>query len=134
MSLETYPEKYTRLKNLVGGLYGEIPGPLSGFTHLHQKSIAEGVLSKKIKELLALGMAITSNCNECIAYHVHDALKAGASREEILETIGVAIMMGGGPALMYGCEALEALNQFALAERPNNSPAQLNNVPSLPLS
>ncbi len=47
-----------------------------------------------------------------IAYHVHDALRAGATRQEIVETIGVAMMMGGGPATMYGCHAFEALDQF----------------------
>jgi len=43
---------------------------------------------------------------------VCDALSAGATEEEILETIGSAILMGGGPAVMYGCEAWEALKQF----------------------
>jgi alkylhydroperoxidase/carboxymuconolactone decarboxylase family protein YurZ len=43
---------------------------------------------------------------------VHDALHAGVSREEIMETLGVAVMMGGGPAMMYATEAVEALNQF----------------------
>jgi alkylhydroperoxidase/carboxymuconolactone decarboxylase family protein YurZ len=48
----------------------------------------------------------------CIAYHVHDAVLAGASREEVVETIGVAILMGGGPAMMYGCEAMAAFEQY----------------------
>lgn len=52
-------------------------------------------------------------CDGCIAFHVHDAVKAGASRKEIVETIGVAVLMGGGPSVMYGCEALAALDQFA---------------------
>jgi alkylhydroperoxidase/carboxymuconolactone decarboxylase family protein YurZ len=60
---------------------------------------------------------VAGHCDGCIAYHVHDALKAGASRKELLETIGVAIMMGGGPALMYGCAALEALDQFEARDK-----------------
>lgn len=112
MSVESFPEKYQRLKGLVDDLYNENPGTLSGYTILHQKSLAEGALSRKTKELMALGMAITGMCDGCIAYHVHDALKAGASRDELKETIGVAIMMGGGPAMMYACDALEAMNQF----------------------
>ena len=69
-------------------------------------------MSSKTKELISLGIAITVRCEGCISYHVHDALKAGATAEEIVETIGVAILMGGGPAMVYGCEALEALEQF----------------------
>ena len=53
-----------------------------------------------------------SAANFCIAFHVHDALAAGASRAEVLDTLGVAVMMGGGPAAMYACDALTALEQF----------------------
>jgi AhpD family alkylhydroperoxidase len=59
--------------------------------------------------------SIAARCDGCIAYHVHDALKAGATRKEIVETIGVAVLMGGGPATVYGAEAFEALNQFETA-------------------
>ena len=100
----------------MGELGAEIPATMSGFNSLHKASTAEGVLSSKTKELIALGIAIRVRCDGCIAFHVHDALKSGASSEEIVETIGVAVMMGGGPALMYGCEALEALNQFVALE------------------
>jgi AhpD family alkylhydroperoxidase len=112
MSNETYPEKYHRLQLLAGKLSTEIPGPIKGFSELHRESLQNGVLPKKIKELMALSISMATQCTGCIAYHVHDALKAGASREEILETIGVAVMMAGGPGLIYGCEALEALSQF----------------------
>jgi AhpD family alkylhydroperoxidase len=110
--MTNYPEQYAHLQKLVARLMMETPGTLGGFRHLHKESQAEGALSKKTKELMALAISIAGHCDSCIAYHVHDALKAGAARKEILETIGVAIMMGGGPALMYGCDALEALEQF----------------------
>ena len=61
---------------------------------------------------MSIGIAL--RCNGCIAFHVHDALDAGANRQEVLETIGVAILMGGSPSMVYGCEALEALDQFEL--------------------
>jgi len=112
MANETYPEKYHRLQSLAGKLSSEIPGSMKGFAQLHQQSLQDGVLPRKIKELMALSISITTPCEGCIAYHVHDALKAGASREELLETIGLAVMMAGGPGLIYGCEALEALTQF----------------------
>jgi AhpD family alkylhydroperoxidase len=62
-----------------------------------------------------LAVGISAHCDGCVAYDVHDALAAGASRGEIIETIGVAIMMSGGPALVYGCEAREAIDQFHAA-------------------
>ena len=67
-----------------------------------------------MKELIALAIGIAVHCDGCVAYRVHDALRAAATRAEV-ETIGVAIMMGGGPAVVYGCEALVAGEQFEAA-------------------
>ena len=64
------------------------------------------------QELIALGIAITVRCDGCISFHVHDAMAAGASAEEIAETVSVASLMGGGPSVVYGIEALQALSQF----------------------
>lgn len=107
-----YPEMYDHLRELMVKLGAEAPGVMSGFTKLHQATTTDGVLPAKTKELIALAIGIAVHCDGCVAYHVHDALCAGASREEIVETIGVAVMMGGGPSLVYGCEALEAVDQF----------------------
>ncbi len=116
----TYPKLSEHKRDLMGQLRQEIPGTMVGFDRLHKAAVAEGTLSTKTKELIALGIAIAVLCDGCIAIHVHDVLQAGASREEIIETIGVAVLMGGGTALMYGCEAYEALEQFgaeALAQK-----------------
>jgi AhpD family alkylhydroperoxidase len=111
---KNYPEHYARLREMMGKLGQEIPDTMGAFSRLHKVSTDTGVLNTRVKELIALGIAITVRCDGCIAFHVHDALEAGASPEEITETIGVAVLMGGGPAVMYGCEALEALEQFEL--------------------
>ncbi len=110
-----YPEYYQHLQSLMVKLGNELPGPMAGFGQLHRQAVAGGTLSTKVKELIALGIAIAARCDGCIAYHVHDALRAGATRKEVLEAIGVAILMGGGPAAMYGAEAFEALDQFETA-------------------
>ena len=55
-------------------------------------------------------------CQGCITYHARAALKKGASREEVVEAIAVAVEMGGGPAVVYGAEALTAFDQFAAAD------------------
>jgi AhpD family alkylhydroperoxidase len=107
-----YPQRRHDLQMLLGKLAKELPGPLAGFGRLHKETTGPGTLPAKTKELIALGIAIAARCQSCIAFHVHDAVKAGASRQEVLEAIGVAIMMGGGPAAMYACEAYEALAQF----------------------
>lgn len=70
------------MKQLMGKLSGEIPGPMGGFARLHQSAVANGALSGKAKELIALGIAITVRCDGCIAFHVHDALQTGANYED----------------------------------------------------
>jgi AhpD family alkylhydroperoxidase len=109
---KNFPEHYEHMRDLMGRLGTEIPETMSAFSKLHGASASDNILSAKSKELIALGIAIAVHCDGCIAFHVHDAIKSGASREEITEAIGVAILMGGGPSVMYGCEALEALEQF----------------------
>lgn len=113
-----YPEHYKKLKQQIDGLGKDLPGPIGAFFGLHGKALADGALERKTKELLALAISVTVRCDGCIAYHVHDALEAGASRAEILEAVGVAVLMGGGPAVVYGAQAREALEQFEAAGRP----------------
>lgn len=85
----------------------------AGFTALHRAAMSEGALDVKTKELIALGIGISKQCIDCIGFHVIAAKKAGATREDVTETISVAIMMGGGPAYMYGAKALAAFDQLA---------------------
>lgn len=110
--MKDYPKRYEEVIALMTKMGGKIPDTMMAFSQLHQSGIAEGALKKSVKELIALGIAITVRCDGCIAFHVHDALEAGANHAEIMEAIGVAIVMGGGPSVVYGCEALEALEQF----------------------
>jgi len=108
-----YPDLHAHLQKLYAKLTRELRSPMSAFARLNGEALSPGALDAKTKELIALGIGISARCDGCIAYHVHDAVRAGASRQEILETIGVSVMMGGGPAVVYGCQALEALDQFA---------------------
>ena len=98
----------------MGELGAGIPNTMKCFSSLHHSAgTGNGTMDGKVKELIALGIAIAIRCEGCIAFHTHDALKAGASEQEIMETIGVAILMGGGPSVMYGCEAFEDAVQNA---------------------
>ncbi len=112
-----YPNYNYRLRNNIALLSDRLPREMEAFTRLHKSATADGAISRKTKELIALGVAMTVNCDGCIAYHVKDALEAGATPDEIVETIGVVVMMGGGPAVVYGSQALEALEQFLLEKQ-----------------
>ncbi|MGC8627295.1 MAG: carboxymuconolactone decarboxylase family protein [Acidimicrobiales bacterium] len=112
---DNYPKRYNEVVEMMRNFGPEASGVMEGFSRLHSASVANGALSSKIKELIALAIGITVRCDGCIAFHVHDALKAGATPEEVAETIGVAIMMGGGPSVVYGCEAWQALKEFEQA-------------------
>jgi len=107
-----FVELHQHLQDRLGQLGSELPGPMSGFSRLHKKSVEAGALEAKTKELMALAISIAVHCEGCIAYHTHDAVQAGATRAELLETIGVAIMMGGGPASVYAVHAMDAIDQF----------------------
>lgn len=84
-----------------------------GFRDLHNAALAEGALGTKEKELIALAIGISKQCNDCIGFHVKAAIRAGASREEVAETVNVCVLMNGGPGYMYGAKAIEAYDQLA---------------------
>jgi len=107
-----YPDQRRHLGKYLGKLRASIPETMKGFAQLHHAGSSDGALSAKTKELIALAVAVTSHCDGCVAFHTHDALKAGASDEEITEAMGVAILMGGGPAAMYAAHVMEAVEQF----------------------
>ena len=90
----------------------EIQDQMKGFSALYKSSTSNITLSRKIKELIALGISITVRCDGCIAFFVNDAVNAGCTREEIMETIGVVVMIGDDPAEVYGGKAMEGLNQI----------------------
>ena len=110
--MKNFPEHFSELNNWMEKLGVEIPEVMKNFSDLHKSSLKSGALDKKTKELIALGIAITVRCDGCISFHVHDALKAGANKNEIAETVSVAILMGGGTSVVYGVEAMQALDQY----------------------
>ena len=86
---------------------------LLGFGQLARASMAEGAVSAKHKELIALAIGITQHCSGCVGFHVKALRKLGCTREELEEMLTVCVYMGGGPALMYAAEALKAWDDFA---------------------
>lgn len=82
------------------------------FMGVHDAAVEPGALDSKTKVLEALGIAVAIRCEGCIVQHVKGAIKLGATRDEIVETINIAIMMGGGPSTVYGGKALACADQF----------------------
>jgi AhpD family alkylhydroperoxidase len=89
-----------------------IPAVYQGFAQLHEASLAPGALDGKTKELIALAISVSKECDGCIAAHARGAVRRGASLEEGAEAIGVALMMNGGPATVYGPRAFAAFQEF----------------------
>jgi AhpD family alkylhydroperoxidase len=105
---EAWPTTMNAMKATPGG--GEIGKAFAPFFQAIMKdSTAEGGLSAKQKELIALGIGVTSRCEACIYAHVEKCLKAGASPREIMDASGVAVMMGGGPVYTYTTVVSSAL-------------------------
>jgi AhpD family alkylhydroperoxidase len=82
------------------------------FGPFFQTLMKEGALSVKQKELIALGIGIASRCEPCIYAHVEKCLKNGATPAEVMETAGVAVMMGGGPVYTYTPVVAAAIKHF----------------------
>jgi AhpD family alkylhydroperoxidase len=89
-----------------------IPEVYKGFAALHDAALVDGALDVKTKELIALAIAISTECDGCIAAHAHAAVRHGATLEEAAEAIGVTFLMNGGPATIYGPRAYAAVVEF----------------------
>ena len=93
-----------------------IPDTYRAFGQLHSTALAPGALSTSTKELIALAIAVTRECDGCIVAHAEGAARSGATADEVAETMGVAILMNGGPASMYGPRAYQAFQDFTAAK------------------
>ena len=93
-------------------LRGDISATMQGFSAMAQAATKPGALDRKTKELIALAIGVATRCDGCIGFHTEALAKLGASRAEVEEALGMAIYMGGGPALMYAADAIGAFDQF----------------------
>lgn len=108
----SFPEQLAHINEYMSKFGESQSSTMQAFMALHKAGHEDGALSSKVKELIALSIAVASRCDGCICFHTHDALQAGATSEEIHEALGVAVLMGGGPALMYATHVVEAIEQF----------------------
>lgn len=110
-------EKFTRItkdiSTQMAKMRKEMPEVMAGFSALSQAATKDGALDKKTKELIAMALAVANHCPGCIGFHSQALVKYKTTREELMDVLGMAIYMGGGPSLMYAAEALEAFEEFS---------------------
>jgi len=88
------------------------PEVMKGFSAMARAALEAKALDTKTKELIALAISVAIRCDACVAFHAEAAVRQGANRDEIMETMGLAIYMGAGPSVMYAAQAVEAYDQF----------------------
>lgn len=93
-----------------------IPDVLAGYAAMQRAVMVDGALPVKVKELIALAIAVTRECDGCIAAHARSTAAQHASEAEVAEAMGVAILMNGGPGTVWGPRALAAFKEYATPE------------------
>jgi AhpD family alkylhydroperoxidase len=111
--VSTARETQDELKVAGRRLRAAIPGVYAGYAALHGAAMGDGALPAKVKELIALAIAVTQECDGCVAAHARSAVRQGVTAEEVAEAMGVAILMNGGPGTVWGPRALAAFEEFA---------------------
>lgn len=104
-------EKAEEAMQSMNQLGKEYPDLMNAFQSFVKESEKEGALSTKTKEIISVALSVATQCDYCIALHVKNALKEGATREELLESCFIAALMRGGPAMMYTSKVLEAIDE-----------------------
>lgn len=104
-----------QVKARIGNLAKLSPETVHGYSTLSGAAAKTGHLDAKTRELIALAVAVTTRCDGCITVHVEDALREGASREEIAEALGVAVALNAGAALVYSARVIDAVEAHRLA-------------------
>ena len=115
-SARNWPEWTKELSGGLRNLRNGAPEVMKAFGAISQAALAPKALDAKTKELIALAIGVATRCDDCIAFHVKAAIDHGATRDEVLETLGMAIYMGAGPSAMYASHALDAYTQFSAAK------------------
>lgn len=111
-----WPRMATELSGAIKEVRLGTPEVMKAFSAMAEAATKPGALDGKTKELIALAIAVAIRCDGCVAFHSKAAVKQGATRDEIMETMGMALYMGAGPSLMYAAQAVEAFDQFS--EKP----------------
>ncbi len=110
--MRPYHELLKSMQEPARELREHIPDTYQAFADLHRGALEDGELSGAIKELIAVAIAVHQGCDGCIASHTRGAARQGATEQQLAEALGVALLMGGGPASVYAPRAWEAFKEF----------------------
>jgi AhpD family alkylhydroperoxidase len=110
--MEDTNELLREVQSSMGKMQKEYSAYMAPFGMFMKKAEGEGALTTKTKELISVALSVTSECKWCIAFHVKNALDSGANKEEIMEACYVAVLMGGGPAMMQMGRVMKALDDL----------------------
>lgn len=112
MSHLSYKSLTQDLNKALATFRAEQPDTLTGFSAMAKGALASGALSAEHKELIALAIGVAGHCDGCIGFHVKTLCRMGVARDAFMETLAVAVYMGGGPSLMYAGQAIRAYEEF----------------------
>lgn len=105
---------WQKYRNELGGRLGDLgklsPDTMKGYGLIANAGDTSGSLDMKTRELIAIAVAVTTRCDGCIAIHAKEAIKHGATKQEIADALGVAISLNAGAALVYSARALDAVD------------------------
>jgi len=108
-----WPNMATELNGAIKEVRLGTPEVMTAFSAMAAAATKAGALDAKTKELIALAISVAIRCDGCVAFHAKAAVQKGATRDEVMETMGMALYMGAGPSLMYAAQAVEAFDQFS---------------------
>jgi AhpD family alkylhydroperoxidase len=109
---KNWPAITTEMSVAAKELRAGTPNVMKEFSALARAALEPKSLDVKTKELIALAISVATRCEPCIAFHAQSAVKQGATRDEVMEAMGMAVYMGAGPSVMYAAKAVEAYDQF----------------------
>lgn len=109
-------DRLKEVSELTHRLRNEFQGETDAFLGFIKQAEAGSAVSIKHKELINVALSVAAQCEWCIAFHVHNAVTAGATRGEIIEAGFQAVIMHGGPAFMWMTPLYQAVDEFAAPE------------------
>jgi len=113
--MESMDEVRDELRQPALDLRDLIPEVMQGYAQMSRAAMSDGALPASVKELVAIAIAVTRECDGCIVSHARGAARHGATREQVAEALGVAIMMNGGPGTVWGPRALRSFDEAVVA-------------------
>jgi AhpD family alkylhydroperoxidase len=105
-------EQIIKLRKKAHSFYSEKSKVYRSFVEMENNTYIDGAITKKNKELIAIGISVVTNCESCMEWHIKQALDSGVSQDEILEAVEVGIEMSGGPGTVAARFAMNVLEYY----------------------